>query len=98
MNFVVRASLRRTLTKSCNVGGNAKIEFEKKIQGNERVSDSISIRFFEREDKSTQKNRNLEAHFLDTLSKKVFTHLSNKNRWDISLKTERANMYYDLDS
>lgn len=54
--------------------------------------------FFEGEDKSTQKNRNLESHFLDTLSKKVFTHLSNQNRWDISLKTERANMYYDLDS
>lgn len=49
MNVVVRTSLRRTLIKSCNVGGNAKIEFEKKIQGNERISDSISIRFFLKE-------------------------------------------------
>lgn len=97
MNFVVRTSLRRTLIKAWNLGGNAKIEFEK-IQGNERVSDSISIRFFEGEDKSTQKNRNRESHFLDTLSKKVFTHLSNQNRWDISLKNERTNIYYNLDS
>lgn len=58
----------------------------------------LFVFFFEGKDKSTQKNRNLESHFLDTLSKKVFTHLSNQNRWDISLKTDRANMYYDLDS
>lgn len=79
MNVVVRTSLRRTLIKSCNVGGNAKIEFEKKKY---KGMKGYQIRFLfvflkERINQlKSQKNRNLESHFLDTLSKKVFTHLS----------------------
>lgn len=58
MNVVVRTSFRRTLIKSCNVGGNAKIEFEKKkYKGMKGYQIRFLFVFFEGEDKSTQKSK-----------------------------------------